>query len=88
MPRKQQSVTKRGGPSPAKPAGRLWLLKWLILLALMVLLLLWLLYPQTGSAGETLPTPPISRASTTDSATSAPGSTAKGRHVARWSRDR
>ena len=56
MSRKQQPVAKRGGPSPAKPAGRLWLLKWLILLVLMVLLLLWLLYPQTGSAGRTLAT--------------------------------
>jgi hypothetical protein len=50
MTRKQRSVTKRGDPSSARPAGRLWLLKWLMLLALLVLLCLWLLYPRVGSA--------------------------------------
>jgi hypothetical protein len=41
-------MKKRAASSSDKPGGRLWLLKWLLLLALMVLLLLALMYPETA----------------------------------------
>ncbi|NIN37706.1 MAG: hypothetical protein GTO67_03035 [Gammaproteobacteria bacterium] len=53
MARSQRSAAKRSDTSSARPAGRMWLLKWLLLIALVVVLLLWLLYPQTGAARRT-----------------------------------
>lgn len=47
-------MQKRAASSSGKPGGLLWLLKWLVLLALAVLLVLVVIYPQTGSAQRTV----------------------------------